>query len=240
MAGAEPEEKVNLPAVHQSWRDVTFLHWRYDPDIVDKLLPHGLSPDVRDGTAWVGLTPFTVERFRLSVLPPLPRLSYFPETNVRTYVVGPTGRDGIWFLTLEVDSLPTAVAARLAYGVAYRWAEMRVDRQHDRITYWSEGRGSRRSVHHRITIEPGRPLGAVELSDLDHWLTGRWRGWTRVGGRLAEVPVEHQRWPLWQASVVRLEETLLQSVGLPAPRDAPLAHFSPGVDVRLGVPRLAP
>ena len=238
MASADPEEKVHLPAVHQSWRDVTFLHWRYDPEVVERLLPDGLRPHVRDGAAWVGLTPFSVERFRLSLLPPLPCLSYFPETNVRTYVVGPTGRDGIWFMTLEVDSLLTTVGARLGYGVAYRWADMRVDRQDDHVTYSSEGRGWRRSVRHRITVEPGRPLAVEDLTDLDHWLTGRWRGWTRVAGRLAEVPVQHQRWPLWRADVVNLEETLLESVGLPAPRDAPLVHFSPGVDVRLGAPRL--
>ncbi len=239
MAGAEPEEKVTFPTVHQSWRDITFLHWPYDPAVVAELLPDGLEPDVRDGVAWVGLTPFSVERFRLSLLPPLPCLSYFPETNVRTYVIGPTGRDGIWFLTLEVDSLLTTVGARLGYGVAYRWADMRVDRQGNRVTYWSEGRGWRRPVHHRITVEPGQPFADEELTDLDHWLTGRWRGWTRPAGRLAEVPVEHPQWPLRRAEAVTLEETVLRSVGLPTPRDAPLVHFSTGVDVRLGPPRLA-
>lgn len=238
MAGFEPEEKVVVPTVLQSWRDVTFLHWPYEPEVVARLLPRGLEPDVWDGAAWVSLTPFSVERFRLPLLPPLPCLSYFPETNVRTYAVGPTGRDGLWFLTLEADSILTTAGARLSYGVAYRWADMRVERQDDRVTYWSEGRGWRRPVRHRITVQPGAALAGHELNDLDHWLTGRWRGWTRVAGRLAEVPAQHQPWPLWRAEVVTLEETLLQSVGLPPPRDAPLVHFSPGVDVRLGPPRL--
>ncbi len=238
MAGFEPEEKVLLPTVLQSWRHVTFLHWPYEPEVVARLLPDGLEPDVRDGAAWVSLTPFRVERFRLPLLPPLPCLSYFPETNVRTYAIGPTGRDGLWFFTLEADSLLTAAGARLGYGVAYRWADMWVDRQDDEVTYWSEGRGWRRPVHHRITVQRGSPLAGHELSDLDHWLTGRWRGWTRLAGRLAEVPAQHQPWPLWGAEVVTLEETLLQSVELPPPGDAPLVHFSPGVDVRLGPPRL--
>ncbi len=239
MAGAEPEEKVSLPVMCQSWRDMTFLHWAYDPDVVERLLPDGLEPELWDGAAWVGLTPFRVERARPPLVPPLPRFSYFPETNVRTYAIGPTGRDGIWFLTLEVDSLITMVGARVGYGVAYRWAEMRVERHDDRLTYRSKGRACRQSVHHDITVEPGPPLAAAELSDLDHWLTGRWRGWARVAGRVAEVPVQHQPWPLRRAKVVSLEETLLQSVGLPPPQDAPLAHFSPGVDAQLGAPRLA-
>ena len=112
VAGPQPEEKVPGPAVQQSWRDVTFLHWGYDPAVVKPVLPHGLEPEVRDGQAWVGISPFRVERFRLSVLPPAPGLSSFPETNVRTYAVGPTGRDGIWFMTLEVDSLPATIGGR--------------------------------------------------------------------------------------------------------------------------------
>ena len=87
-------------------------------------------------------------------------------------------------------------------------------------------------------VEPGEAFEAGELSDFDHWLTGRWRGWARVAGRLAEVPVEHQPWPLWRADVVQLEESLLQSVGLPSPSDPPVVHYSPGVDARLGLPRL--
>lgn len=238
MAGAVPEERVNLPVVHQAWRDVTFLHWRYDPDVIARLLPEGLEPDVRDGAAWVGLTPFRVEDFRLPFLPPVPGLSSFPETNVRTYAVGPTGRDGILFLTLEVDSLLTTVAARVGYGVAYRWAGMQTHRDDGRIHYLSRRRGSGSDAGHEITVEPGSPLAPPDLDELDHWLTGRWRAWTRVAGRLAEVPVLHEPWPLSGAEVITLEENLLQSVGLPPPEGPPLVHFSSGVNARLGPPRL--
>jgi uncharacterized protein YqjF (DUF2071 family) len=193
---------------------------------------------VKDGVTWVGLTPFRVERFHPPFLPPVPRLSYFPETNVRVYAVGPSGRDGIWFLTLEAGSLATSLVALTAYGVSYRWSEMTVsDEDGGRVRYVSRGRGHRRSVGHDIEVVPGRPFTAEELSDLDHWLTGRWRGWGRVAGRLAEVPVEHEPWPLWRADVVKLEETILESVGLPVPEEPPLVHYSPGVQAWLGPPR---
>jgi uncharacterized protein YqjF (DUF2071 family) len=233
-----PEERVRCPTVHQDWRDVTFLHWRYEPDVVKTLLPEGLEPHVRDGVTWVGLTPFRVERFRLPLSPPVPRISSFPETNVRVYVLGPTGRDGIWFLTLEADSLITTVAARTGYGVAYRWAEMTVESLDGRVRYLSRGRGQRRSVGHDIEVAPGVPLGADEVGELDHWLTGRWRGWARVAGRLVEVPVQHEPWPLWRADVLKLEETVLAGVGLPEPEEPPVVHYSPGVDASLGLPRL--
>lgn len=237
MAGAQPEEQIRLPLFYQSWRDITFLHWRYEPSTVHALLPSGLEPHTRDGAAWVGLTPFRIERFRLPLLPPAPAVSSFPETNLRTYVVGPDGSDGLWFFTLEVDSIPTTVAARLGFGLPYRLADMQVDRDGPRIGYHSQRRG-RPAVGHRIVVEPRAPVEAQELGELDHWLTGRWRGWTRIAGTWAGVRVRHQPWPLWRAEVVTLEETLLISVGLPPPDHLPLVHYSPGVDVQFGLPRL--
>jgi uncharacterized protein YqjF (DUF2071 family) len=50
--------------------------------------------------------------------------------------------------------------------------------------------------------------------------------------------VEHPRWPLRRARVLHLDESLVQAAGLPAPAGAPLAHFSPGVEVKIGAPRL--
>ena len=34
------------------------LHWSYDPDVVQRLLPGGLTVDTFGGAAWVGLVPF--------------------------------------------------------------------------------------------------------------------------------------------------------------------------------------
>ena len=234
MAGALPEEEVPRPVVHQSWRDMTFLHWRYDPGDIAAHLPEGVRPDVRDGSAWVGLTPFSVCNFRLPLTPPLPGLSSFPETNLRTYVIGPDGRDGIWFFSLEVDSLATTIGARLGFGVPYRLADMSVEWIGSEVRYRSRRRTDP-GVGHDITSRPGSPL--EDADELDHWLTGRWRAWTVVAGKTADVPVHHQPWPLWSCEVTNLEENLLVDAGLPAADGDPVAHFSPGVDAKLGPPR---
>lgn len=65
----------------QRWLTLTFLHWRYDPAVVQALLPSGLRVDVRDGVAWVGLVPFWMT-VRVPLVPSLPWLSRFCETNV--------------------------------------------------------------------------------------------------------------------------------------------------------------
>ena len=239
MAGAVPEEKVKTPVARVDWKSLTFLHWRFDPGIVQALLPEGLEIEVIDGHAWVGLTPFVMKDFRAGPLPAIPGLSTFPETNVRTYVRGPDGRDGLWFLSLEVASLPTLIGARLGYGVPYHWADMTVDGDGETLHYRSRRRAPEdTAVMHDIAVRAGEPFAPGDLGELDHVLTGRWRAWTTVAGtKLAAAAVEHEPWPLHRAEVVHLEETLFTAVGLPLPEGEPLVHYSPGVSVKLGPPQ---
>lgn len=224
---------MRLPLAHERWRDIAFLHWRFDPTVLQAMLPEGLRVDTFDGAGWVGLTPFVVEGFRPPLLPAVPCLSTFPETNVRTYVVGPDGRDGLWFLSLEVDSLLNLVTARPTLGVPYRWAAMNVERTGDRIVYRSRRRSCGGGAGHHLVVERGEPC---DTDDLANWLTGRWRAWTSIAGRLTTVPVEHEPWPLVHASAPVVEETLLASVGLPPPHGPPVVHASAGVHATLGWP----
>ena len=192
MAGKLPEERVRWPVVLQRWLHMTFLHWAFSPADVQAVVPPELEVQTQDGVAWVGLTPFLMSDFRLPISPPVPVLSTFPETNLRTYVRGPDGSDGLWFLSLEARSLPTVVGARAAYGVPYHWADMSV-KTGDQIEYSSKRRAPHNgSVGHHITVIPRRPAGRDEVGPFDHWLTGRWRSYTKVLGRLFKVPVEHE------------------------------------------------
>lgn len=231
MAGRRPEEDVARPVSRQRWSSITFLHWPFEPATVQARLPKGFQVDCWDGASWVGMTPF-VMTFRVGSLPPLPWASTFPETNLRTYVRGPDGRDGIWFFSLEAASLPLVVAASTLYRVPYRWAEMRVD-EGDVIRYRSRRRLGR-PAGHDISVRAGDPCD--DPDGFDSWSTGRWRAWTRIAGQVCTVPVHHQPWPLHQATVVELRESLLLASGLRRPEAPPRACWSPGTDVRLGWP----
>ncbi len=238
MAGPDPEDDVAWPATCQQWRTMSFFHWPFDIEHVRPLVPPDFELDTWDGAAWVSLTAFRMVDVRLGSLPPAGRLSTFPETNVRTYARGPDGRDGLWFLTLEAASLPLVVAASTLYGVPYRWADMSVESTtvdgDETIRYRSRRRGDP-GVGHDIVVRPGRPCPSPTA--LDHWLTGRWRGYSTVAGRRVSTSVHHEPWPLWDAEVVRLEESLLADAGLPPPGSPPRVQYSPGVHARLSPPR---
>ncbi|MEV7688898.1 DUF2071 domain-containing protein [Streptomyces bungoensis] len=229
MVSYGPEQRVHVPALRAGWLTQTFVHWAYPPAEVQRLVPDGLVVDTYEGSAWVSLTPFLMAGVRPSVLPGrVPGLPTFPETNLRTYVRGPDGRDGLWFLSLDV-SLPVMLAAR-AIGAPYHVGRLDVSRGRDAVTYTGSRRGAGPS--YRLTVRPGAP---VRPTPRDVWLTSRWRAFTRRWGMVWETPVEHEPWPLREVAVDVLEQSLTRAVGLPPPGSEPVAHFSDGVrHVRLG------
>ncbi len=246
MAVAEPvttdaPRPVGLALLTQHWRDVTFLHWPADPELVAPLMPPGTRPDVIDGTSYVGLIALRMYRVGFFGLPGLPYLGSFPETNVRLYSVGPDGRRGVVFCSMEASRLAPATAGRTGFRLPYRWARMRVRRDGDAVTYTSSrrwpGPGGTAS---RLTVRVGEPI--AEPSALEHFLTARWglhAAW--YGRRPYYLPNEHPRWRLQQAQLVDLADDLISATGLPAPSGEPASVlYSAGVSVRAGPPQLLP
>jgi len=46
--------------MYQSWGKLLFLHWPVPADLLRPLVPEPLAIDTFEGTAWVGITPFTM------------------------------------------------------------------------------------------------------------------------------------------------------------------------------------
>ena len=218
------------------WEELTFLHWRYPAEAVQRLLPTGLEVDTRDGSAWVGLVPFHL-RIGLPGLPSVRWLSRTVETNVRTYVRGPDGHQGIWFLSLDAARLSAVVVARATYRLPYFWSRMSLVRDGETVTYRSSRRWpGPQGAGADLAIEVGDACSQGELDELDHFLTARWVLYSGAGRRRRSL-ASHRRWPLHRARVARCRENLVAATGLPAPSGDPLVHFAPAVEVRVGWPR---
>src|SRR5262249_47751716 len=68
------------------WHDLLSAPWPIAVDRMRAAVPPALELDTFDGRAWLGVVPFRMTGVRLRMTPPIPRLSAFPELNVRTYV----------------------------------------------------------------------------------------------------------------------------------------------------------
>jgi len=227
---------VDAPVMRQRWERLTFLHWGYDPAVVQRLLPPWLRADTFGDMAWVGLVPFFM-RVATAGGHRAPWVSHFCETNVRTYVRDPQGRPGIWFFSLDAARAGAVAVARTTYRLPYFWSRMRLAERGGQVAYacqrvwpgpWP--------VTSRVRIGVGDRLGPGELGERDHFLTARWVLFSGAGGRYRFARAYHPPWPLYRARVITVDDHLVAAAGLPPPRGNPLAHYSPGVDVRIGRP----
>lgn len=220
----------------QRWADLTFVHWRVDPELVAPLLPAGTTPDLYDGATYVGLVPFRMVGAHVGHGRPVPWLGTFAETNVRLYSVDATGRRGVVFRSLEAARLGVVIGARVCFGLPYTWARMRVRHVGDSVVYESSRRlpGPRRAGG-RVVVRPG---GALTADPLASFLTARWGLHTRWLGRTLYVPNHHGPWPLHDAELVSLDDSLVSAAGLPglAGRAPDSVLWSPGVRTVFGVP----
>jgi uncharacterized protein YqjF (DUF2071 family) len=231
-----PPAEVKPQGFHK-WRTLLFLHWEVPADAIRPLLPAGLSVDTFDGRAYVGLVPFTMTGIRPTrMLPPVPGVSAFHETNVRTYVHMKGKDPGVWFFSLDAANSVAVRAARRFWHLPYFRAEMAIEHDGDRVQYrskrlWPEPVPATLDLAYAV----GERLGPSEPGTLQHFLAERYYLYSsNPRGEVFRGQVNHAAYEIFRAKVERLEESLVPSAGFShaAPRDAP-DLYCPGVDVEV-------
>jgi uncharacterized protein len=226
-------------AGYQCWRDLLFLHWRISPAEIASRVPEPLSVDICEGSAWVGLVLFRMSGVRPWWSPPIPFVSAFPETNVRTYVHF-QGRDpGVWFLSLDAASSLGVQIGRGRWGLPYHRSEMTVRRRGSLVHYacqreWPGRVGVGGTVEAHIgdiysgfdrNVEPGRAVPG----SLEHFLIERYLLYAQKRDRFLIGQVHHSPYPLREARLQTCDQSFLDDVGLTVRRPPDHILFSEGV-----------
>ena len=216
----------------QVWHDLLFAHWPVDGDKLRGLLPRGLELDTFRGQAWIALVPFRMSGVRLRHTIAVPRMSSFPELNVRTYVVR-DGKPGVWFFSLDAASAVAVEVARTWFHLPYFRARMKCVRTGEGIVYSSERRDPRgRQGVLRMTYSPAGAAFSATRGSLEHFLTERYCLYAQdARGSLYRSEIHHPPWQLQLAETGFTENSMLAADGLETPAGAPLLHFSRRQDV---------
>lgn len=226
--------------MRMQWRQLLFMHWRVPAETLRPLIPESLSIDVFDGSAWVGLIPFTMRDVLPAFVPKvpgvsdMPRLSAFHECNVRTYVTPRSGDPlpGVWFFSLDAQSRAGVWAARTFFHLPYFYARMRLDREGDAVRYAVDRRDSPRATM-RCQWRVGDPLPQSQPGDLAYFLTERYALYTfDARRRLRRCRIWHKPWPLRAASLVSLDDQLVRAARIACDQSrAPILHHADELDV---------
>lgn len=221
-----PAEKIKG---RQSWRNLAFLHWEVPVEELELLLPEGLQPDLFQGKAYVGLVPFEMKNIRPAWCPKALGFNFL-ETNVRTYVLH-RNEPGVFFFSLDASSLTAVKIARWMWHLPYFHSGMTFSNERTAYEY-----GLKRpdNIQSKIKIEAGQPLSPSQPDSLEYFLLERYLLFTQLRGRILRGQVHHVPYPACQASLVDLEDQLLEVNGFTALNSSPdVVHFSTGVDVEI-------
>ncbi len=214
------------------------MHWPIDASALRPLLPDGVEIDEFDGTAWIGVVPFTMWGIRKARMPAIPGLSAFHELNVRTYVHR-DGVPGVWFFSLDAPKRIPVKVARAAFSLPYYLSQLSLKRNGDTIDYSSKRihRGAPEATFNaRWTI--GDPLPEAQPDSLEFFLTERYCLYAQSRRGIVRAQIWHKPWPLQNATLHSYSSTMIQAIGAPEPQTQPVVHYADELHVNIWSPRL--
>lgn len=219
------------PVMYQEWRDLLFLHWEFDPKVIQNTLPPGLFVDTFQDKAYVSIIPFFMKNVSFGNMPALPGFANFMEVNLRTYVYDRNGIPGIWFYSLDLNSQMGTSAARQFFYLPYYYATFNGGLKGEEFIF-SGKREDDPSVAVEFIYKPTEPHFFAQPDSLDFFLTERYVMFTYQANQLYLGRVHHAPYPLSQVEVVKYNESLFNINHLPNPNRSPnVVQYSNGVDV---------
>lgn len=226
---------MNKPwIIAQTCSDLVFLHWPVSAEWLRPFIPQELEIDQFEGQSWLGVVALVAEQTRLRLPLPMPFVRNYRQLNVRTYVRY-KGRSGVFFFSLDADSLLAVKTASAGGFLPYRHARIRVVKKGERRLFSSCYEGIGESGNFRIGYTP--VCGIIEPSALEWWLTERYSLWTKPDGdKLYRIDIGHAPWQLQKVHVEIAENSLASFLPTDWNVYQPLAHFSKVLHTRIYPP----
>lgn len=187
----------------QTWRDVLFLHYQVNPELLQKQVPFTL--DLFENKAVISIVSFTMDRIRFPFLPSVPGLSKLNELNLRTYV-DVDGIKGVYFFTLDADSSPAIFIAKTFFSLPYKKSIIDLEK--------TKGRYLFSSLNSSTSIQFMAEVKSPKVSDhFDLWVTERYGLFTKRSGDTLHGIVQHVPWKLNDLFIHDIQDNFSTQLG---------------------------
>jgi uncharacterized protein YqjF (DUF2071 family) len=206
---------------YQEWNNALFLHWKVPFEILRELIPNQLNIDIFEGSSYVSLVAFTMEKIRPRYLPAVSFISNFDEINLRTYVEN-GGKQGVYFLNIEAAKYLSAFIAQTLSGLPYEKATIyRTD-----VTYQSNN--PQKDFYFNAEFEIKEQL--TEKTALDKWLTERYCLYIDINKAMYRYDIQHKEWEIKKVEIKNLNLNYhIKELKLSTHPD--YVHYSDGIKV---------
>jgi uncharacterized protein YqjF (DUF2071 family) len=219
-------------SVMQRWNDLLFAHWPIAAAQIAPLIPEGLDVDTYQGSAWLGVVPFWLERLKVRGIPSVPGFCRFPDLNFRTYVRDrATGTPGVYCFSIDASSLLAVALARFVYQLPYFWAEMHMEQRSEReFAFYSRRHFASGQVIFKARY---RGLGPSEqtmtpcMGSFEYFMTERNCLFSMdQHGHATRANLHSISWPLEEAEAEIERNDLAETIGIKLPDCRPILHYS--------------
>ncbi|MEZ6079690.1 MAG: DUF2071 domain-containing protein [Pirellulaceae bacterium] len=200
-----------------TWSELLFAHWPVDPSVLAPLLPQGLSLDIREDKAWIGVVPFLMSDVAPRCCPSIPKLSRFLELNVRTYVTY-AGKPGVWFFSLDAASrIAVRCCTSHIQSAIYGRSHVNSTKTIQEVSPTGVNETIEVSGQQRLTPAIERSVKPPMLCQArsKHWLTALIASTSADRqGRLYRGEIDHAPWSLSPASCEERQNTMCTPLGI--------------------------
>ena len=229
------------PLFLADWERALFLHFEVDAVALQEAVPYEL--DLWEGeTAMLSLVAFTMRAMRPALGGDATRwlfsgMATHEFLNARTYVRGPDGERGIFFVCEWLPNLLARCVGPLSYGLPYRLGKIDYEHRHEKGQWSGEVVARRESGRLGYRAHISNAPDEVERRD---FLLERYTAFTATAGLRRKFRVWHEPWEAVAMDVEIKDESILELVPGCSGERLVAAHYAEGVkDVWMGRPRLA-
>lgn len=207
---------------YQEWNDALFLHFEVNYDTLRALIPEELELDDFQGSYFVSIVAFQMEKIRPRNLPYWHFVSTFREINMRTYIKN-NNKQGVYFLSIEAEKPFSTWVSKTISGLPYELSK--IVRKSDSYTNVNLKKSFKLDAHFRVG-EKIQHKTALEL-----WITERYCLYIKKKTEFHRYEIHHPEWILHKVDGFQLE--LNYRIGGLYLNQTNLhsAQYSPGVQV---------
>jgi uncharacterized protein YqjF (DUF2071 family) len=220
-----PKHPVPMRTV---FRECFLVNFQVEQDVMSRLLPPGIEPDLYDGKAWLSVVIAEMERMRPAFLPPLFGITY--NQIVYRAVVRRGDERGVYFLRSDADNRLMSLAGDWLTFFRFHYSPMSFRREGhlvlcDLVAAPSE-RADIRATYDLSTASRHMPSGSAfaELAKAQPFLVELFVAFGTVptSDDILQVRIKRGEWDIFVVEDLRGQYRLMQDSALFPPGSAVL------------------